>query len=224
VKNIPALSQRRRVFAADTPGLGASDAIPGVKGPDDIARVVAKGIDALLGHETSYEIVGFSFGATLASLIASAGVHREKVEKLVLLGPASLGTRNPGIELVSVRSHDEKKKAHAENLRRLMIKDEAKVDELALAIQSYNSDSCRLNSRRWAGQPFVVDALKKVKCPTFVAFGERDQVAGSWMDEYVQRLKDARPGVDVRLVPEAGHWVMYEAPEATDELLKEWLP
>src|SRR3954467_9319781 len=61
---IPAFSATRRVVVPDIPGFGESADPPAPPTMAGIAEVVASGLDTLLGTDASYDLVGFSFGAS----------------------------------------------------------------------------------------------------------------------------------------------------------------
>ena len=44
-------------------------------------------------------------------------------------------------------------------------------------------------------------------------WGERDAPANPRAPQRVAALRELRPDADVRMIPGAGHWVAYEAPE-----------
>ncbi len=54
-------------------------------------------------------------------------------------------------------------------------------------------------------------------------WGERDAPANPRAPLRVQALRALRPDADVRMIPDAGHWVAYEAPEQFNAMLLEML-
>src|SRR6201994_4659064 len=67
IRTIPALVETYRVLVPDLPGLGESDFPPNGEDAYAIAGIVADGADRIIGPNTSFDIVGFSFGATMAA-------------------------------------------------------------------------------------------------------------------------------------------------------------
>jgi epoxide hydrolase 4 len=61
----------------------------------------------------------------------------------------------------------------------------------------------------------------KVDVPTLIVWGEEDKALGletlDGTDRYVKDLT-------IRRLPGVSHWVQQEAPEAVNEIIKEWLP
>src|SRR6516225_4256552 len=66
LRNIPVLSEGRRVIAADMPGLGESASAPEPYTAESIAAIVAGGLgevlDRVQGEGESFDLAGFSFG------------------------------------------------------------------------------------------------------------------------------------------------------------------
>jgi len=62
--------------------------------------------------------------------------------------------------------------------------------------------------------------LSTVEPPVRIAWGEQD----AWLDpSLAQRLAETIPGTDVTLIPEAGHFVMEDAPAEVTQALLEFL-
>ena len=67
-----------------------------------VAGVVAAGIDAVLGPQATYHIVGFSFGASVGGHLALQ--HGARVRTLNLLGAGGLVKPNTPITLDTINS------------------------------------------------------------------------------------------------------------------------
>lgn len=221
--NIPALSRHYRLLVPDLPGLGESALPPNPNTAEAIAEVVAAGIDAVLGHETTYDLAGFSFGGTMASCVAA--IHGARVRSLTIIGSGRVGPPSSGIELLKVRhlTGRERMEAHRTNLNRLMIADPAKIDALALTIQDWNTMRSRMKTPILSSSGALWRALDKVHVPVNGIWGELDAPANPRAHERVAAMHDRRPDADVRLIPGAGHWVAYEAPEQVNAMLLEML-
>jgi pimeloyl-ACP methyl ester carboxylesterase len=104
-----------------------------------------------------------------------------------------------------------------------MIADPEKVDDLAIYVQMQNVRRGRVRSRSFA----MTDALRRVlpgaSCKLNGIWGERDQVAAGQVAEREAVLRAIHPDIDFRVVPGAGHWVAYEAPEIFNPILLEML-
>ena len=218
--NIPALVRAgRQVIAPDLPGLGESSLPPPPFHPARVADIVAAGLRETLPAGSACDLVGFSFGSIVAGLLTAQ--HPALVRSLTLVGAGGLGVRRADITLESVRDKqgEAREAAHRENLLRLMIADPARIDALALSLQEWNASHARANSVGFAGRPLLRDALQQVNCPLGAIWGEHDQSAGGRLDERIGVLRSLRPGLPVEVIPAAGHWVAFEAPEAFDAAL-----
>ncbi|MFC7737782.1 alpha/beta fold hydrolase [Roseomonas sp. GCM10028921] len=215
-RNIEPLARRCRVLAPDLPGLGASDLPPAGTELPGYATLVAAGIAARLGEGAAYDLVGFSFGATIAGLVAARGGG---AASLTLLGAGSLGLPRQPVPLVPVRDRagEDRVAAHRENLARLMIHDPARIDAEALAIQAWNSDHARFRSRSVTGPASLRDALEGSRLPLRVIYGEHDAIVVPHLADRIDFFR-AR-GAEPLVVPGAGHWVAFEAAGAVNAAL-----
>jgi pimeloyl-ACP methyl ester carboxylesterase len=221
--NIDVLSREYRLLVPDLPGLGESAFPPSATSAEAIAEVVAAGIDVVLGHDTFYDLVGFSFGGTMASCVAA--IHGARLRSLTIVGSGRVGPPSSGIELLKVRhlTGHERMAAHRTNLNRLMIADPAKIDDLALTIQDWNTMRSRVKTPILSSSGALWRALDKVHVPVNGIWGERDAPANPRAHERVAAMRARRPDADVRVIPGAGHWVAYEAPEQFNAMLLEML-
>jgi pimeloyl-ACP methyl ester carboxylesterase len=208
----------RRVIAPDLPGLGDSADLPEPHDPPHAALVTLAGFRQLVGGARA-DLVGFSYGSNIAGQIAAALDTR--LRTLTLVGGAALGVpRNPTpLTRVRDKQGEERIAAHRANLAALMIADPARIDGLALAIQEWNTVHARFRSRGFATTPLLKQALAQTTLPVTLIWGERDQVAVGRIRERFAAAREARPDAVLEVVPGAGHWVMYEAPDAFDEAL-----
>ena len=55
--------------------------------------------------------------------------------------------------------------------------------------------------------------------PVLVVYGEHDAAAIPPIAERIERCRAARPDLESRIIPDCGHWAMYEAPETVNRLL-----
>jgi pimeloyl-ACP methyl ester carboxylesterase len=222
-RNIAALAEHRMVLAADLPGLGESDMPPEPYSPASVGALVAQGLRQVLPGNVACDLVGFSFGALIAGHAAAAAP--ECLRSLTLAGAGALGAPRAPIKLERVRDKTgaARRAAHRTNLERLMIADPARVDELALDIQEWNSRHARLASLPFATSASLAEALEKVPVPLGAIWGERDAPAAPDLPGRIAALHRVRPDAAVRIIPGAGHWVSYEAPEAFHAALNDLL-
>ncbi len=221
LRTIPAFARDFRVLAPDTPGLGESAMPPGPEAsPAAAAAPLREGLRRILGERRAYHLCGFSFGANVAGhLAALEGGH---VRSLTLVGAASLGLPRPPLELLKVRGLPpaERREANRENLARLMVHDPALIDATALDIQEHNTLHARLRSRGYASGDSLKQALLKVRAPLAGIWGERDAVAWPQVRERLDVIRAIDPASLEAIIPDAGHWVAYEAPDAFNAALR----
>ena len=212
-RNIPVLARTHRVLAPDLPGLGESTLPPVPATPHSVGQIVADGISAIIGDSERYDIVGFSFGALISSQVCD--IHRERVRSVTIVGPASLGLPRAGVVLEKVRSKQgaERIEANRVNLGRFMMADIDQVDDIAIAIQEWNTAHARFKSKGFAESTALRDALARVPARVNAIWGDRDVTASPTLAARLAALRGARPDSDIRLIAGAGHWVSYEAAE-----------
>ena len=132
-----------------------------------------------------------------------------------MIGTGGLGPPNRSVELVRVRDKTgaERREAHRENLLHMMLADPAAADALALEIQEQNTSRARLNSGLMWMSRALHDALPRVAGHVHGLWGEHDLFDRTMLDTRIALLRQARPDVEIEMVPRAGHWAFYEAHE-----------
>jgi pimeloyl-ACP methyl ester carboxylesterase len=219
VRTVPAFSATRRVLVPDLPGLGESANPPAGSDMPTIAAIVAAGIDTQLGPQAPYDLVGFSFGASVGGHVAL--LHKERVRSLTLLGAGGLvkPTTPMTLERIRDKTGDALMAAHRTNLARTMVADPAKIDALALDIQAWNARHSRLDTPALIQLRPLAVSLPQLRIPVNAIWGERDQVAYYTLADRIAALRVLRPGIEPHIIPSAGHWAAYEAPEAFNATL-----
>ena len=223
VRQIPHFAATRCVIAPDLPGLGESADAPDPADPPTIARVIAQGLREIVADTSALDLAGFSFGANIGGHVAvELGAA---LRSLTIIGAGALGVARGETPLVKVRDKEgaERIAAHRHNLAALMIADPARIDDLALTIQEWNTVHARTRSRGFTHTPMLRDALQRSPAPLGAIWGAADQVAAPNLHERLDALAAARPDAVREVIPGAGHWVMYEAPEACNAALSRLL-
>jgi len=223
VRNIPYFARTRCVLAPDLPGLGESDLPDRPWTAIRVAEIVARGISQILGPEEKYDIAGFSFGGMISGHVAS--LPHAPVRSLTLVGSSGLDLPRDPVTLEKVRDKTgaEKMAGHRINLGRLMIHDPARIDDLAVIIQDWNSDHNRFDSRPLARAHTLQAALGKARAKMHSIWGDRDVTAYPYLDAREKLLRSTRPDFDFRLIANAGHWVAYEAADEFNPMLQDML-
>jgi pimeloyl-ACP methyl ester carboxylesterase len=163
--NIDVLAQTYRLLVPDLPGLGESAFPPDGDDAMAVATIVASGIDRVLGADARYDVAGFSFGGAMATCVGA--IHGARVRSVTIIGSSGVGPMGSAVELMKVRhlTGDERVEAHRLNLGRLMIADPDRIDELALAIQEWNTRHSRLKTPSLSRSGVLQQALAKVVAP-----------------------------------------------------------
>ena len=223
IRTIPALVTQYRVLVPDLPGLGESDEPPVDDDADAIARVVADGIDTIIGAGASYDAVGFSFGATMAACVGA--LHGTRVRSVTIIGSSGVGPPGSMVTLEKVRHLEgqERQDTHRVNLSRLMIADPEKIDALALTIQDWNTDRSRLRTPALSRSGAIMRAIDRLQSPLNGMWGEFDAPANPRGPERAAILRAHRPDADIRVIPGTGHWAAYESADTVNAILLEML-
>ncbi len=224
VRTIPVLVDTYRVLVPDLPGLGESDIPPDGDDAFAIATIVADGIDHVIGAGTRYDVVGFSFGGTMASCVgAIRGAQARSVTIIGSAGVGALGGSQVTLEKVRHLEGQARWDTHRINLNRLMIADPAKIDDLAITIQDWNTIRSRLRTPAISRSGAILKAIDALQSPLNGMWGELDAPANPKGPERVASLRARKPEADIRLIPKTGHWAAYESPEIVHPILLEML-
>ena len=223
IRTIPALLPSYRVLAPDLPGLGESDDPPNGEDADAIAAIVADGIDRLIGQDAPYDVVGFSFGGTMAACVGA--LRGPRVRSVNIIGSSGVGALGSAVKLEKVRhlQGQERRDTHRVNLSRLMIHDPAKIDDLAIAIQDWNTIRSRLRTPALSRSGAIMRAIDRLRSPLNGMWGEFDAPANPKGPERVATLRAHCPNADIRLIPGTGHWAAYESADTVNAILLEML-
>jgi pimeloyl-ACP methyl ester carboxylesterase len=163
VRNISYFARTRHVLAPDLPGLGESDLADRPWTAIRMGEIVAHGLTEILGAAEIYDIAGFSYGGMIAGHVAS--LPQAPVRSLTLIGSSGLDLPRDQVALEKVRDKTgtAKMAGHRINLTRFMIHDPARVDDLAVIIQDWNSDHNRFDGRPLARSHTLHAALEKTR-------------------------------------------------------------
>lgn len=215
LKVIPALSRHYDVWAVDLPGLGDSAMPPAPLTPESSGTVVAAGVRALIPAARRPHLVSFSFGGHVGMFAAIAlGQH---LASFTVSGCSALGL-HPKLEAFP-KEHSSmdaaaRREVHRRVLEILMISQPARIDDLAIEIQAANVANARFRSREFARTTVIRDRLADVTVPLAAIWGARDVLAKPSVDAVFDVLRMHHPELITRVVPDAGHWSMYEQADA----------
>lgn len=216
-RNVEALSVDRPVWAIDLPGFGDSELPPEVRDADGVYPHVVDGITQLFAH-TRVDLMGFSFGGLTAGFIAAHAP--ECLQRLFLIGIPALGLFGPERPMRGLRSdmtEQERAAVFRHNLLQLMLYHPESIEDETVAMQDLNVARDRLRRRRIARGDVLLQLQRHWSCPVYSFWGEHDVLYTGRLDE-VRRALGACRLMSFDVIPDAGHWVMYERAHAFNQL------
>ena len=221
LRNIAALADAgHAVLVPDMPGFGESAAPPDGEDADVLPGWLEQGLAQLIGPQP-VALVGFSFGALVAGLWALACPAR--VARLVLVGSPGLSAeRLPPLDLQrwdALPAGAARLAVHRHNLLQLMLAHSAAATPLAVALHAANVERDRLRRRRLMLTDALVAVLPRLACPVHGIWGALDVLYRSRLPLIGQVLGTAPGFRSLALLPDAGHWVAFEADHAFNAAL-----
>lgn len=228
VRNVAQLSDHYGVWVPDLPGYGESDTPPEPT-MQSLVNTLRAALDQLLGAGTPVRLAGFSFGGLVAAHIAAQRPH---ISHLGLVGPAGHGSaRRPKGALQdwreAARGNDDLalRQCMHHNLLMHMLENATAVDEQALSLHTAACLNSRFHSKKISLSGGLFDALaiaQRVN-PTMALsaiWGEHDVTCTPL--SVLRAMQMAGIALQrEQIVPQAGHWVQYEAADiSTDFLLR----
>ena len=226
IRNVPYFKQHFTVYCADSPGLGDSDPPPDTRNADSIGEVIANGLKQLFpSPDDRFDLVGFSFGSILGG--HTAQFMDRRLRRFVLVGAGGMGlSRAEGMPMSRFRrdmTHAEFTELARNNLGILMLRDRAEIDDVALLMQMLNTTRAVTRSRIFAREASLAKVLPKCPAPIAGIWGEFDSTGYPFLHGRKELLQAIQPDCPFAIVPDAGHWVMYERPDAFNQTLHELL-
>jgi pimeloyl-ACP methyl ester carboxylesterase len=221
IRNIDALAGERTVWAPDLPGLGES-AAPPREDHKAISEAIAEGLRRLIASDIPVDIVGFSFGGVVSAHLAA--FHPALVRRLIVVDTGGLDLPMGPIDVRGIRglSDEERRAVLRANLLSLMLHDPASADELALHLQATNVARARIKAEKLVLPDKLLHILPRVPVQLDAIWGEYD---GPHPDPAAQAsvFRRFHPDLEMRVIPGAGHWSMYERPEAFNATVRDLL-
>ncbi|QMV73097.1 alpha/beta hydrolase [Comamonas piscis] len=216
IRNIDALlAQGYELWLPDLPGFGDSD--PPAQGADADAMLAPLHAGMAQLGLLPCQLMGFSFGGMTAAMLAAA--YPDAVERLVLVGAPAMGVvPEKQFSLKGWRHLSdpaEQLEMHRYNLGALMLWDATQIDDAALALHQHNVLRDRLPRRRLANTDILAQSLPQIACPVAAIYGAYDALYKSYMPALEHKYRAVTPQLQAFvLLPDSGHWVQYEQPEA----------
>lgn len=226
-RNVAALASHFEVVTVDLPGLGESAAPPAGIEPGAYMSWVADAIELQL-RGASYDIAGFSFGATsTAAVSAELAARGLAPRRISLVSPSGFGEpTNRRIALEKQRRDEVTPQAEiravtARNLGKWMLAHAPSPEAEAVDIQLANIARARFDSRPFSFRDSLLADLRRAGAPSQVLLGRQDPLIFPSLDARVARIREVLPGARVSVL-DGGHWLAYEASDSVDRLLIEF--
>ena len=220
---IESLSSTCRTIAPDLRGFGASGATSGTITMDRFADDIAALLDEL---DTGPAIlVGHSMGGYVA--FAFARRHADLLRGLVLV--ATRAGQDTPEGAAGRRSTAEKVRAEGtrgviDAMAPKMLaagNDDAEMEAAVRGFMAPSSQDGVIGALLgMAERPDSTPMLGQIEVPTLVVTGAGDVIIDP---EESRTMAQAIPGSELHVIPDAGHLVAYEQPEAFNAILREWL-
>ncbi len=215
IRNVEALAARFAVYAGDIPGLGDSDPPPDRRDPDGIGRLVADGIRSLTPADQQARLMGFSFGSVIGG--HAAPYLDDILRSFTLVGAGGMGLRRaeflPLARFERDMDGEAIRRLARRNLELLMVRDPETIDATALHMQVMNTTRAVTKSRWISRLPSLVEKLPKLRARVNGIWGEFDSTAYPYLADRRAFLGALPTFGGFEVVPDAGHWVMYERAE-----------
>lgn len=210
VHNIAPFEGSRLVLVPDIPGYGQSAPPSDVENPQIHADAIAVGLRKLVPAGQSVDVVGFSLGALIGAHLALR--VPELIRRLVVVDAGGLDTPMPMVhlQLKSLRGlqGEQLLAARSHNLQTMMIHDPERVDELALWIDANNARP-RTRVHHNVLPDKLLHALRQVPVQIDAIWAEDDRPHPG-PEVNIAAIRSIHPDAELRVVPAAGHWVMFE--------------
>lgn len=210
VHNIAALAGSHQVLVPDMPGYGESAAPADVESPESHAEALAVGLWRLLPRRVPVDVVGFSLGALIGAHLA--WLAPQLIRRLVIVDAGGLNTPMPMVhlQLKSLRGlqGEQLLSARRHNLHTMMIHDPERIDDVALWIDA-NTPRPRTRVHYKVIPDKLLLALRRLPIQVDAIWGANDRPHPD-PEANAVALRQIQPGAELRTVPRAGHWSMFE--------------
>jgi pimeloyl-ACP methyl ester carboxylesterase len=204
-----------RVYAPDLPGHGKSDGL-GEQSIEKYAATIAKWMDKLSLKKAI--IVGHSMGGAIAQQFTLS--FPEKVAGLVLVGTGAklqvsqdllLKLSTPATTPTAIENII--KWSYAPGMdKKLLEKMQEQLSEVRSAVLYGDYLACNNFD--------LTDHINTIKVPTLIICGEMDKMTPIYLSQQLQSLI---PNTRLQLIPDAGHMVMLEKPDAVAMAVQEFM-
>jgi len=220
VRNVQHLALTRCVWVLDLPGCGDSALPPQVGDADTLAPYVGEVLHQAFEGQ-AVDLIGFSFGGLTAGLLAAEqpGLFKQ----MVMVGIPALGLFEKTLPMRGMTPNmdeQQQRAVHRHNLVSMMFAHESSASEEVIDLQIHNVSRDRLRKRRIARTDVLLGLQNRWACPVHGIWGAKDALYKSTLERVPQVLHRLD---SFQVVPDAGHWVMFEKPDAFHALVDKLL-
>lgn len=206
-----------RAFAIDLPGHGQrADTLPAEVSVLDYARIARH----IIWHELALDhpiIAGHSLGGAVALMMGLE--YGDDLGGLILIGTGARLRVHPNL-LQEARTASDAASRQLKGLAFAPNHTEAMLDDM-LAEDSAGPAPNMLYRDLAACNVFdCMSRLAEISLPTLIICGTEDRLTPV---KYSQYLHEHIAGSRLRLIPDAGHYVMREQPQQVNQAIEEWL-
>jgi pimeloyl-ACP methyl ester carboxylesterase len=202
------LAERYDVIAPDHPGYGQSDSPPWL---DEVADLAQFYLEFLKTFDLSgVQVIGHSLGGWIALEMATRSTARMKSVTLLSsagirvkgMGPPDLFAMDPD-ELVRTLFHDQVLIEQALST--------PPTPEQIATITRNRVTSARLGWNPRLFNPKLRKWLRRIDVPTHIIWGDQDKIFAA---AYATELQNEIAGARVTIIPDTGHMLQVERPDA----------
>lgn len=235
-RNIQELQKEYTCIALDLPGHGKSFLQGGQQTPSYFAKIILELMEKL-GHK-KFTLVGHSMGGQAA--LKFALLYPEKLEQLVLVAPAGieeftfteaqmmLAFTTP--KALESTSDEQIEKNYHLNFYQFP-KEAEKMVEDRKKIRQASDFSQHMQAVVQSVKGMLIDPvheqLAEVKVPTLIVFGQNDALIPNrflhpqlTLEDLAEKARTEIPTSKVVVLPESGHFLMFERPREFNEVLR----
>ena len=213
LRNIPALARTRRVIVPDMPGFGESDPPADLESAAAHARILGDGLRAILNDTGPVDAIGFSLGAMIGCHLSFEAP--DLVRRIIVVDAGGLGTpmRTADNRGLKGLTGEALRAVNRHNLVVMMLHDPDRIDETAIDIAIFGGRRVRTRVQYHVVPDKLLGVVAQVRAPIDAIWGEWDYIHPD-PQANVEAIRHYQPQAQLRVVPGAGHWSMYEQPDA----------
>jgi pimeloyl-ACP methyl ester carboxylesterase len=210
------LAETFAVWVPDLPGYGKSDRPEWARSPRDLAVLVLQLLDRLGLNQTA--LVGLGFGGYIAAEMAT--MNQSRFTRMVLVGATGLRPRTGEIAdqvFLGFPEYGISGFRDADSYRQYFGVDSV-PDDLYELWDLSTEMTARVCWKPWMFSDQLPHLIREVSVPTLLVWGEQERlVPVDIAHQYASLMPNAR----LEVVPDAGHVVDLEQPDALAELIRE---